>query len=76
MSEPENAETMKKRSILVAGHSTSITLENGFWDELRTISERDGLSVNQIATRVDAVRMGRNLSSAMRLFILNDLRGR
>jgi predicted DNA-binding ribbon-helix-helix protein len=61
---------MKKRSVLVSGHPTSVTLEEEFWDALKVIAERRGQSLNQIITDIDAGRSGANLSSAIRVFVL------
>lgn len=66
---------LKKRSIIIAGHASSVSLESEFWEELKAVALRLGLSVNQLVTRIDQERMG-NLSSAIRVFILNDLRQR
>ncbi|MBK9585185.1 MAG: ribbon-helix-helix domain-containing protein [Alphaproteobacteria bacterium] len=64
---------MKKRSVLVSGHPTSVTLEEEFWDALRVIAERRGQSLNQIITTIDAGRRGSNLSSAIRVFVLKSV---
>jgi predicted DNA-binding ribbon-helix-helix protein len=66
---------LKKHSIIIAGHASSVSLEPEFWDELKQISERDGVSINQIISMIDADRGG-NLSSAIRIFIINDMRRR
>ncbi len=66
---------MKKRSVLVSGHPTSVTLEEEFWDALRVIAERRGQSLNQIITDIDAGRSGSNLSSAIRVFVLQQKQG-
>ena len=60
--------TLRKRSVVIAGHSTSLTLEEAFWQDLRTVARRRGLSLNALVASVDAERQG-NLSSALRLFI-------
>jgi predicted DNA-binding ribbon-helix-helix protein len=65
---------MHKRSIRIAGHSTSISLEPEFWAELKAIAEAEGLSLNQLVAQVDEVRSG-NLSGALRIFVLMRLRG-
>jgi predicted DNA-binding ribbon-helix-helix protein len=62
-----------KRSIRVAGHATSISLEPAFWDALREIAARRRLSVNALVATIDAGRGG-NLSSAIRLFVLDTCR--
>ena len=67
---------MKKRSVTIAGHSTSITLEDAFWDELKIIAARDRLSLNALITQIDGMRGESNLSSALRLYILQDLKSR
>jgi predicted DNA-binding ribbon-helix-helix protein len=59
-----------KRSVRVAGHATSISLEPAFWDALREIAARRRLSVNALVATIDAERGG-NLSSAIRLFVLD-----
>jgi predicted DNA-binding ribbon-helix-helix protein len=66
---------MGKRSVMVAGHRTSVSLEDDFWDELATIAESRGISLNRLVEEVDATRAG-NLSSALRIFALRDLRRR
>lgn len=60
---------IKKRSVVIAGHRTSVSLENAFWDGLRQIATDDSKSVNQLVTEIDAGRSG-NLSSAIRTFVL------
>ena len=62
-----------KRSVHVAGHATSISLEPAFWDALREIAVRRRLSVNALVAMIDAGRGG-NLSSAIRLFVLDSCR--
>ena len=65
-----------KRSVSIAGHRTSISLEEPFWSGLREIAEREKLSVQALIGRIDAERGEHNLSSAIRVFVLNDLRNR
>jgi predicted DNA-binding ribbon-helix-helix protein len=59
-----------KRSLVIAGHRTSITIEDAFWLRLRRIARERGLSLNRLAARVDASRGEANLSSAIRVFVL------
>jgi predicted DNA-binding ribbon-helix-helix protein len=61
---------VRKRSVVIAGHRTSISLEEEFWTALRQVAERRGLSVNALVREIDAARAG-NLSSALRLFVLD-----
>jgi predicted DNA-binding ribbon-helix-helix protein len=62
------ADMIRKRSVVIAGHATSLTLEEPFWQDLRSIARRRGLSLNALVAAVDSERRG-NLSSALRLFI-------
>jgi predicted DNA-binding ribbon-helix-helix protein len=64
---------MRKRSVVIAGHRTSVSLENAFWDSLKSIAGQRGETVNQIVTRIDGQRSG-TLSSAIRLFVLEALK--
>jgi len=63
---------LKKRSIVIAGHATSVTLEAPFWDALKAIAQERGLSLNQLVAEIDLGREG-NLSSAIRVFVLENL---
>lgn len=60
---------MKKRSVRVAGHPTSVTLEDAFWRILQEIADEQDKSLNQIITEIDSARSG-NLSSAIRVYVL------
>lgn len=64
---------MKKRSVLISGHPTSVSLEEEFWDALKEVARRRNLSVNALIESIDAERSG-NLSSAIRVHILNAYR--
>jgi predicted DNA-binding ribbon-helix-helix protein len=64
---------IKKRSVSLAGHRTSVSVEDEFWDELKKLAARDKLTVTDLLTRLDAARPG-NLSSAIRLHVLKSLR--
>jgi predicted DNA-binding ribbon-helix-helix protein len=68
------SEGVVKRSVAVAGHRTSISLEEPFWDELKRIAAERGLSLNGLIADIDARRARTNLSSAIRLEILADLK--
>lgn len=65
-----------KRSVAIAGHRTSVSLEAPFWDALREIAGERGLSMQQLIGQIDAGRGGQNLSSAIRVFVLAEVRGR
>jgi predicted DNA-binding ribbon-helix-helix protein len=59
-----------KRSLVIAGHRTSVSLEDAFWRRLRALAAERGLSLNGLAAMIDASRGGANLSSAIRVFVL------
>ena len=59
-----------KRSLVISGHRTSVSLEDAFWVRLRRIAAERGLSVNALAAFVDASRGEANLSSALRVYVL------
>ena len=60
-----------KRSIVIAGHKTSVSLEDQFWDALREIATAQGTAVGTLASTIDGDRQHNNLSSAIRLFVLD-----
>ncbi len=66
---------MKKRSIKVAGHSTSVSLEEQFWIVLKQLADEQGISLNALVESVDKTRET-NLSSALRLYVLAELQRR
>ena len=63
---------MKNRSVVLAGHRTSVSLENAFWDALKAIAGNRNSTVNQLVTEIDKQRDG-NLSSAIRVYVLRTL---
>ena len=63
-----------KRSVTIAGHRTSVSLEPEFWSALKEIAATRGQSFNALITEIDASRKT-NLSSALRVFVLRSLRG-
>ena len=65
-----------KRSVSIAGHRTSISLEEPFWEILRQIAEREKISLQSLIGRIDSERGEQNLSSAIRVFVLMDVRDR
>ncbi len=64
------ADRLRKRSVTIAGHATSLTVEEPFWAALRTVARQRGVSLNALVAGIDAQRGG-NLSSALRLFVLD-----
>ena len=67
----------KKHSLTLRGHRTSVSLEDEFWSAFREIAARDGRAINDLAAEIDEARgTDTGLASAIRLFVLADLRGR
>ncbi|CAO4844903.1 MAG: hypothetical protein CNLJKLNK_01296 [Holosporales bacterium] len=62
---------MKKRSVSIYSHRTSISLEEPFWLELRLICEQEKISLQKLIERIDETRTEYNLSSTIRLYVLN-----
>ncbi len=67
---------MHKRSIKIDGHPTSVALEQAFWDELAALARARRISLNALIADIDRGRGGNgNLASALRLHVLDALRG-
>ena len=60
---------MRKRSVVISGHRTSVSIETPFWDALKDIAEARGVSLNRLIAEIDETR-GENLSSAIRVYVL------
>lgn len=65
-----------KRSIVLDGHKTSVSLENEFWEGLREIAERNRANVSSLVQQIDHERKNGNLSSAIRVYVFNHFRSR
>lgn len=65
-----------KRSVKIDGRSTSISLENAFWEEFKKIAAEQGFTAYQLVTNINAEFPHYNLSSAIRLYVLEQVRGR
>ena len=63
-----------KRSIVIAGHKTSVSLEDAFWKGLKEIATGRGLTLSEMVGTIDSGRAQGNLSSALRLFVLDHYR--
>ena len=63
---------LTKRSVTVAGHRTSLSLEPEFWAALRERAEARGWPLAKLVGEIDKGRAGRNLSSAIRVFLLEE----
>ena len=64
---------MKKRSVNIHGHQTSLSMEEEFWSALRDIAEKENLSINKIIAKIDDESDNNNLSSSIRIYVLNTL---
>lgn len=62
-------QAVRKRSVTVAGHRTSFSVEDAFWRRLTSFAAADGISLNTLIERIDKDRKG-NLSSAVRVYVL------
>ncbi len=70
---------IRKHSVMISGHATSVSLEQAFWQRLKAIAKHQGVSINALITEIDGERPppdagGRagNLSSAIRVFVLEN----
>ena len=63
-----------KRSIVVAGHKTSVSLEEAFWNGMKEISGLRDMTLSELVGEIDSNRQHGNLSSAIRLFVLDYFR--
>jgi predicted DNA-binding ribbon-helix-helix protein len=68
------ASPMRKRSVVVSGNKTSISLEEPFWEALEQIAKARGTSKSALISSIDQKRVNGNLSSALRVFVLEHLR--
>jgi predicted DNA-binding ribbon-helix-helix protein len=68
--EADDASAIAKHSLVIAGHSTSVSLERIFWDALKAAALEEGCSLATLVARVDAERGAANLSSALRVFAM------
>ncbi|AXO13949.1 ribbon-helix-helix domain-containing protein [Thalassospira indica] len=68
-------DAVRKRSVTIAGHRTSFSLEDAFWEELVGIAQRRAMTLAELVVEIDTDREG-NLSSALRLYVLRDLQNR
>ncbi len=65
-----------KRSVVLSEHKTSVSLEDDFWRALKDIAHEKKITLNALVALIDAERSGNNLSSAIRLYVLNHYRSR
>jgi len=76
VSDPSDQHRLEKHSLSVSGHRTSVTLERIFWRSLRIIARNQGRSLSELIAEIDRTRSEMdpvpNLSSAIRVFVLNN----
>jgi predicted DNA-binding ribbon-helix-helix protein len=72
MKSPGLDTSIRKRSVEIAGHRTSVSIEQPFWQALKDLADQDGLSVNALIAKIDGTRQ-HNLSSAIRVYVLKRL---
>ena len=65
-----------KRSIVIAGHKTSVSLEDAFWKGLKEMALSRGVTLSDLVAAIDSERQLGNLSSAIRLFVLDHYKAR
>ena len=65
-----------KRSIVIDGHKTSVSLEDPFWTDLKKIAHDRHVTLSELVTKIDGTREQSNLSSAIRLFVLHHFQER
>ena len=63
-----------KRSVVLDGHKTSVSLEDAFWSDLKEIAHMQRATLSKVITEIDKGRRQGNLSSAIRLFVLDQVR--
>ena len=67
--------SVTKRSVMIDGHKTSVSLEDAFWNDLKEIAQAEHASLSGLVTKIDQTRRHGNLSSAIRLFVLEHAMG-
>lgn len=63
-----------ERSVVIGGHKTSVSLEDPFWNDLKAIAHLQRVALSQVVEDIDRARKQSNLSSAIRLFVLDQVR--
>jgi predicted DNA-binding ribbon-helix-helix protein len=70
----ERGLTMKKHSVKIGRHATSISLEEPFWIALKELADEQAKALNQLIAEIDEARSDENLSSALRVYVLEALK--
>jgi predicted DNA-binding ribbon-helix-helix protein len=71
MKSPKTKSSVVKRSIVIAGHKTSVGIEDQFWEAFKEIAKEREIALADLATSINVERQHANLSSAIRLFVLD-----
>lgn len=71
---PIGKSTVTKRSVVIGGHKTSVSLEAPFWNEVRVIANAMDMNVSSLLRKIDRERHTANLSSAIRVYVLEHVR--
>ena len=66
--------SIAKRSVIIGGHKTSISLEDAFWNDLKEIADNQQETLSKLVSQIDEKRQQSNLSSAIRLYVLEHVR--
>jgi predicted DNA-binding ribbon-helix-helix protein len=66
--------TVRKRSLIINGHKTSISLEDAFWDQVRALARSRNMTMSDLVRDIERSRQAGNLSSAVRLAVLQALK--
>ena len=74
--QPPGPSLVIQRTINIAGRKTSVTLEDAFWKGLKEIATTKGVRASRLVSMIDSERQNTNLSSAIRLFVLEYYRGK
>lgn len=74
--EPPMKSSIAKRSVVIGGHKTSVSLEEPFWQAVREITDKRSITVSELLREIDQARDSTNLSSAVRVFVLDQFRQR
>ena len=65
-----------RRTIMIGGHRTSVSVEDAFWNSMKEISGQRDMTLSELVGEIDSNRQQSNLSSAIRLFVLDYFRSR
>jgi predicted DNA-binding ribbon-helix-helix protein len=71
MKRPKKKSRIVKRGVLFAGHNTSVSLEDAFWNAIREIAAKRGLTIGALVSTIENNRRHKNLSSAIRVYVLD-----